>query len=181
LPSGAYLENDHIVLDPNEGRNDLPYCEDPYIYPDPGSVGKYPGEHNQTAEPPTSTGWDSTAMLNLTSSDFDIPVLADFPSKFKTLYAEARAGNEGQHVGTLRKKRLEEAIYQCLKWSCPLEDPKLGMNLCTQKNTKSYRMYNIVYDADPHDQYATNAYLDIYVNYAYHDPAWPSIGEAVAS
>lgn len=183
LPPGAYLEDDHIVLNPIEGRDDLPYYEDPYVYPNPNTIGRHPGDHDEVIEPPSSTGWDSMPSTNLTASNsFKIPVAADFPSEPKTLYVEARVGNGGQPVGTLRKRRLEKAIYECLNWSCPLDDPKRGLNACTQKNTKSCRVNNIVYNVNSKNpKYATNAWITIYVNYAFHNPAWPGIGEAAVS
>jgi hypothetical protein len=40
---------------------------------------------------------------------------------------------------------------------------------------------NIVYNAEPHDTSATNAFLSVQVDYAYHNSAWPVLGDAVVS
>jgi hypothetical protein len=125
LPAGVYLEEDHIVLNPNEGRDDALYYKDPYVYPAQNATVRHPGEHAEVLEPPGSTGWGLTVSVDRTPSDgensttsamISVPILAGG----EKLYAEAWVGDEGQNVGTLRKKRLEEAIYQCLLRSCPL-------------------------------------------------------------
>jgi hypothetical protein len=187
LPPGAYLEDDYIVLNPIEGRDDEPYYPDPYVFQDPNATYQNPGARAEAIEPPWSTGWNTErspahTMNASASTGLNVPMLAEsFPSEPKILYAEARTGNERQHVGTLRKKRLEKAIYECLKLLCPLDDLNRGMNPCTPKNTKSCRVDHIVYNADPHPKYATNAHLEIYIDYAYHNPKFPGIGDAVVS
>jgi hypothetical protein len=63
--------------------------------------------------------------------------------------------------------------------SATIDAPKRGMVACTQKNTKSCRVDGIVYKANPHNRYATNSHVDIYVAYAYYNPKYEGIGQAV--
>ncbi|KAH7067732.1 hypothetical protein FB567DRAFT_457903, partial [Paraphoma chrysanthemicola] len=82
------------------------------------------------------------------------------------------------HVGTLRKGRLENAIYRCLIAHCPLDRELQG---CTAKSSPQCWVNNIVYDYN-HDagnpKYASNGDLIITINRAYHNPAWKGLGEA---
>lgn len=117
---------------------------------------------------------NSTLVTNVTTGD-ESPAFAGFPPVPKRLSAEARVGGAYHHVGTLRKTRLEKAIYECLLWQCPLKN---GLTPCNAKNTKECWIDYIVYNANPQPTYATNAHLAVTINYAYHNPAWPGIGEA---
>lgn len=155
--------------------------------PGPNSTHKSAPAYYAAILPPDVTGWNTTTSVESktgigAASDFsfgsDPPA---FPSEPKTLYAEARVGFEKQHIGTLRKGRLEKAVYECLTKICPLDDKKRGLQPCTPYNTKSCRVSNIVYNAEPHDKYATNSFLTIQVEYAFHNPVWPGLGDAVVS
>jgi hypothetical protein len=133
---------------------------------------------NITASPQSNTNLSTNETAIVGSDD---PARADIPSLNGYLSAEARVGNERQHVGTLRKDRLENAIYECIKKTCPLDDARRGLNPCTPENAFPCHIDNIVYNAEPHDKYATNAYLTVQVEHAYHNPVYPDIGDAVVS
>jgi hypothetical protein len=90
----------------------------------------------------------------------------------KPMTLEIRVGGRVVHAGTLRKGRLEESIYQCLIWSCPLNDPSCGMNACNYHNAwNPCKVNNIVYRKDDRDIYANDAGLLIWINKFFHDPS----------
>jgi hypothetical protein len=113
------LEDDHIILNPIEGRDGAPYYDDPYVYPAEKATVRYPGEHAEVLEPPGSTGWGSTVSFDRTPSDEEnSTAFASVPIKpIKKYYAETRVGNEGQHVRTRVPSEEHEvlsSVQHCL-------------------------------------------------------------------
>jgi hypothetical protein len=159
------------VVNPIESREEEVDHDNAAIHKEDSSEGSILAE-DDSASPPLVA--NSTLVTNVTIGG-ESPALAGFPAEPKRLFTEARMGGAYHHVGTLRKKRLEKAIYDCLIWQCPL---KHGLTPCNAKNTKECWIDYIVYNANPQPTYATNAYLAVTINYAYHNPAWQGIGEA---
>lgn len=81
-----------------------------------------------------------------------------------------RIGGPMQHVGTLRGYRLYWKIYEALK---KVGQPRGGTGqIChnrrveTQECTKDWDIENIVYNAQPHNTYASNANLKVSVRWS---------------
>jgi hypothetical protein len=168
LPPGAYWEGDTLVLNPLEGR-DYPAEDDhSHKHINSGVQGNFSGP------------WDN---LNFTSRpDVGDTSAIQFADSVVTTVGEIRLGGAAIHVGTLRLKRLEEAIYQCLTYSCPLYDSTREMNPCTPGNTwEPCTVHNIVFDKDRKPEYKSDGKLEIYTLQAFHNPRWQGLGEAIVS
>jgi hypothetical protein len=168
LPPGAYWEGDTLVLDPLEGR-DYP-AEDDHSHKDIDS-----GVQDNFSGP-----W---GILNFTSRPDmgDTPAI-QFAESIQTTVGEIRLGGEASHVGTLRLKRLEEAIYMCLTWSCPLYDSNREMKPCDARNTwEPCTVKNIVFDKDGKKEYKSDGWIEITTLQAFHNPKFQGLGEAIVS
>jgi hypothetical protein len=172
LPPGAYWEGDVLVLDPIldvDKRSEQP----------PGPFGdidatKWANFANLSAVP------DVTGLANEMGPHIAATV-PPIPKDSKKLILETRIGGLNSYVGTLRKDRLEEAIYQCLTWSCPLDDPKRGMNECNGYNAwNPCKVNHIVYEGSA-GKYHSDAGLYIWTNKAFHNPDLAGFGEAMVS
>jgi hypothetical protein len=120
--------------------------------------------------PPTElTNLDSPALSNA----------ADLEGKYRV---DIRVGPSMQHVGTLRKHRIYQRIFDCLTEigapAVKFPDSKTDNELCKWPGTqngcvKECTIPNIVYNADlKNNKYATNAWLTIWVE-------WSEISENV--
>jgi hypothetical protein len=119
-------------------------------------------------------------MLPTESANLTNPALSngdDLEGKYRV---DIRVGLSMQHVGTLRKHRLYQRIFDCLTdIGAPAEkipDSKTDNELCKWPGTqngcvKECTIPNIVYNADlKNNKYATNAWLAVWV-------AWSEIRE----
>jgi hypothetical protein len=116
---------------------DSHHFEDPYVHRVVTSGGQKPTlAKDEAVVPPDVTDWNATTSTRLATyfgttstalSGSDDPARAALPPT-GNYNVEARVGYERQHVGTLRKDRLEKAIHKCIKQSCPLDDPRLGLD-----------------------------------------------------
>jgi hypothetical protein len=105
--------------------------------------------------------------------------IAPLPKEGTKLNLTVRMGGDNAYVGTLRKDRLEEAIYQCLIWSCPLNDLKRGMNACNTKNAwNPCKIDHIIYEGDD-KSYRSDSGLYVWTDYVFTNPNLPGFGEAM--
>ena len=84
-----------------------------------------------------------------------------------------RMGGPIQHIGTLHKQRLWNAIYNGLTIACPLDKS----NCKPSKGDITHKIPNIVYNAKGNDVYATNAYLTLTILHSFHNPAYADMGK----
>ena len=104
-----------------------------------------------------------------------------------------RIGGPKQHIGTLRKYRLYWAIYNALKNVAePLPSHSRSGNyiyqLCSPEEQLAgeckewEEIKNIVYNAEPHDTYATNAHLNITMKWSeIHEGSFTGLRHEVVS
>jgi hypothetical protein len=88
-----------------------------------------------------------------------------------------RMGGPRQHVGTLRKQRLYDALYEGLKGACELGTTQD----CTPRYaSKSIEKHAIVYNAGK-NKWASNAHLTLTANHAYFNQEFKGFQDAMVS
>jgi hypothetical protein len=109
LPPGAYWECDVLVLDPPEHidkRTEAP--TGPFGDIDETKWANY-ANFSTLSDMIRLADVNGPLIGSPTAAQMAAPLDTDKPMTFET-----RVGGRTAHVGTLRKERLEEAIYQCL-------------------------------------------------------------------
>jgi hypothetical protein len=183
LPPGAYWEGDVLVLDPLEGRDYPPEDRQPNntaIDSDFQGNLTDPLTYLTSPNPAFPAAMDSTPAMQFGDLQSGNSQLGDSVPAGTRLTGEARVGGESAYVGTLRLKRLEEAIYQALMWSCPLYDSRREMKPCDDKNAwNPFRVYKIVGDKDGKKEYHYDGHIEIWTMQAFHNPKYQGLGEAI--
>jgi len=157
LPYGAYWKGSKLIF-PNAEP------EDPEDHADAGVVSAHTQDVSQALNDQSSTT-DVAADSTGDSSNLKTSVLARRDEKWAV---DIRFDAEGQHIGTLRKGRINKHMKACLQeigsprdWTGTHRSP--SEYLCRWYDvgcTKSCIFQNIVYQSDT-NKYATNADMEV--------------------
>ncbi|KAF1849261.1 uncharacterized protein K460DRAFT_394126 [Cucurbitaria berberidis CBS 394.84] len=160
LPPGAYWEDNYVVI-----RNPPPPS---------GATGTL----EDLAEPYGAEEPDESAIFANIAASFDnrtapfanstSPAVGDGTDGKKYIADIRMQVGEMQHVGTLRKQRLWDVLYDCFRSLCAISD---GFITCLEEKPfdgLSCKVKNIVYSDG--FSYSTNAHLTITYRAVHHSP-----------
>ncbi|KAH9866316.1 hypothetical protein J1614_008882 [Plenodomus biglobosus] len=182
LPPGVHIRDGHIIIDnppPTSGETggleDLAEgtdTDDDQLPPFPNGTGSFIttefGEPIYYPPPPTDV---ASLRSNTTMSSNDtVWATADSSKQLVDL----RMGGSKVHVGTLRKRRLYDAIDSCLKVKCIVQDcfevdPFVGRHCIVE---------NIVYDAGDNKYSVKDSSLSIMIRAIHKSKEHPDLDSA---
>ncbi|CAO2652029.1 Nn.00g003120.m01.CDS01 [Neocucurbitaria sp. VM-36] len=136
--------------------------------------------YNESEKRAISAAWENFT-LPWENVDVTAPQSGDNPLALDMdmWKAHIRVGGRRQHIGTLRKQRLWDAIHDCIKAICPFEVG--SKRACHQNSNQEYLIcyppFNIVYSDK--GKYNWRAWLEIVVEAAYYNPSYPGLPQTL--